>query len=79
MAHANGWNNLAAGMIWTFSSGGKIFLYQSTVILAGYAYGYFRSQDLLRLGICMSLLDSVQLLLLVPIYWPWIGVGLIGK
>ncbi len=75
MAHTHRLNALAVGMIWTFSSGGKIFIYQSTVMIAGYAYGYFRAKDLLRLGFCMSILDSIQLLLLVPIYWPLIGIG----
>ena len=75
MAHTHRLNPLAVGMIWTFSSGGKIFIYQSTVMIAGYAYGYFRAKDLLRLGFCMSILDSIQLLLLVPIYWFLIGIG----
>jgi solute carrier family 13 (sodium-dependent dicarboxylate transporter), member 2/3/5 len=75
MAHEHGWNALAVGMIWTFSAGGKIFVYQSTVLIAGYAYGYFRPRDLLRLGLCMSVLDSIQLLVFVPIYWPLIGIG----
>lgn len=74
-AHAHGLNALALGMIWTFSSGGKIFMYQSAVLIAGYSYGYFGPKDLLRLGLCMSIVDSVQLLLLVPLYWPLIGIG----
>jgi solute carrier family 13 (sodium-dependent dicarboxylate transporter), member 2/3/5 len=78
LAHTHGWNALAVGMIWTFSSGGKIFAYQSTVLIAGYAYGYFGAKDLLRLGLCMSILDSIQLLFLVPVYWPLIGIGSIS-
>jgi solute carrier family 13 (sodium-dependent dicarboxylate transporter), member 2/3/5 len=78
MAHAHGLNPLALGMIWTFSSGGKIFVYQSAVMIAGYFYGYFTPKDLLRLGFCMSIVDSVQLLLLVPIYWPLLGIQLAG-
>lgn len=76
LAHAHGLNPLAVGMIWTFSSGGKIFVYQSAVMIAGYSYGYFTSKDLLRLGFCMSIVDSLQMLLLVPIYWPLIGIRL---
>jgi len=75
-AHSHGLSPLALGMIWTFSSGGKIFLYQSAVMIAGYSYGYFRPKDLLRLGLCMSVIDSIQLLLLVPLYWPLIGIHL---
>ncbi len=79
MAHTNGWSPLLVGMIWTFSSGGKIFAYQSTVTIAGYAYGYFRAKDLMRLGICMSILDSIQLLVLVSVYWPWLGLRVVGN
>jgi anion transporter len=74
-AHAHGLNPLALGMIWTFASGGKIFVYQSAVMIAGYSYGYFTARDLFRLGLCMSIVDSIQLLLLVPLYWPLIGIG----
>ncbi len=74
-AHAHGLNPLALGMIWTFSSGGKIFMYQSAVLVAGYSFGCFKAKDLFRLGLCMSVIDSIQLLLLVPFYWPLIGIS----
>jgi di/tricarboxylate transporter len=61
-------------MIWVFASGGKIFVYQSGVLIIGYAYGYFRSKDILRLGLLMSAVDSVLLLVVVPLYWPLIGI-----
>ena len=32
---------LLLGMIWTFSAGGKLFAYQSGVLIVGYSYGYF--------------------------------------
>ena len=60
--HAHALNPLALGMIWTFSSGGKIFVYQSAVLIGGYSYGYFEPKDLFRLGLCMSIVDSIQLL-----------------
>jgi sodium-dependent dicarboxylate transporter 2/3/5 len=66
---------LALGMIWTFACSGKIFVYQSAVLVIGYSYGYFRSKDLFRLGLCMSIVDSLLLLLVVPFYWPLIGIG----
>jgi di/tricarboxylate transporter len=50
-------------------------VYQSAVMIAGYSYGYFKPKDLFRLGLCMSIVDSLQLLLLVPLYWPWVGIG----
>jgi len=75
IAHAHGLNPLALGLIWTFSAGGKIFVYQSAVLIAGYSYGYFSPKDLFRLGLCLSIVDSLQLLLLVAFYWPLIGIG----
>jgi len=66
---------LALGMIWTFSSGATIFMYQNAVLIVGYAYGCFTSRDLLRLGLWMSVADSLLLLLVVPFYWPQIGIG----
>jgi anion transporter len=66
---------LAIGMIWTFAAGGKIFVYQSGVIIVGYAYGYFDTRDMLRMGFALTVVESLILLLLVPIYWPLIGLG----
>jgi anion transporter len=73
-AAAHGLSPLKLGMLWVFSAGGKIFVYQSGVLIVGYAYGYFRAQDILRLGLLMSLVDSLLLLLVVPFYWPLIGI-----
>jgi di/tricarboxylate transporter len=74
-ANSHGLNPLALGMIWTFSSGGKIFVYQSAVLIVGYAYGYFEARDMFRLGLCMSIVDSLLLLVVAPFYWPLIGIG----
>lgn len=68
-------NPLALGMVWTFSSGATIFMYQNAVLIVGYSYGYFTSRDLLRLGLWMSVADSILLLVVVPFYWPLIGIG----
>jgi len=73
-AAAHGLSPLKVGMLWVFSSGGKIFVYQSGVLVIGYTYGFFRARDLLRLGLIMSLVDSLLLLILVPLYWPLIGI-----
>jgi anion transporter len=40
-------NPLLLGMIWTFAAGGKLFVYQSGVLIVGYSYGYFAARDLL--------------------------------
>jgi anion transporter len=73
-AATHGLSPLKLGMLWVFSSGGKIFVYQSGVLVIGYAYGYFRAKDILRLGLIMSLVDSLLLLIVVPLYWPLIGI-----
>jgi anion transporter len=66
---------LATGMIWTFASGGKIFVYQGAVLIVGYTFGYFEAKDMLKVGFALTLVESLILLLLVPIYWPLLGIG----
>jgi sodium-dependent dicarboxylate transporter 2/3/5 len=73
-AAAHHLNALALGMVWTFSSGATIFAYQNAVLIVGYSYGCFTSRDLLRLGLYLSFLDSLLLLVVVPFYWPLIGI-----
>lgn len=73
-ATTNGLDPLALGMVWTFASGGKIFVYQSAVMIVGYSYGYFDGRDMLRIGLALTVIESVLLLLVVPFYWPLIGI-----
>ncbi len=73
-ATAHGLSPLVVGMIWTFGSGAKIFVYQSAVLVVGYSYGYFNSRDMLRIGLVLSVVEFVFLLLLAPFYWPLIGI-----
>jgi anion transporter len=73
-ATQHGLSALKLGMLWVFSSGGKIFIYQSGVLVIGYGYGYFKAKDILRLGLLMSVVDSLLLLIVVPFYWPLIGI-----
>jgi di/tricarboxylate transporter len=74
-AHANGIHPLPLGLIWAFAAGGKIFVYQSGVLVAGYSYGYFNARDVFRVGLCVTIIESLLLLLLVPFYWPLIGIS----
>ena len=74
-ATANHLNPLMLGMIWTFAAGGKIFVYQSAVMIVGYSYGHFEARDMLRVGICLTIIESILLLILVPLYWPLLGIG----
>src|SRR5262245_44503316 len=70
----HGLSPLKLGMLWVFAASGKIFVYQSAVLMVGYGYGYFRAKDILWMGLLMSVVDSALLLLLVPYYWPLIGI-----
>jgi sodium-dependent dicarboxylate transporter 2/3/5 len=76
MNHAKetGLNTLAIGMVWTFAAGGKIFLYQSAVLVVGYSYGYFTARDLFKVGAALTIVEWIILVLLVPFYWPLIGI-----
>ena len=73
-AKTSGLHPLPLGMVWSFAAGGKIFVYQSGVLVAGYAYGYFDSWDVFRVGLWVTLAESLVLLLLVPLYWPLLGI-----
>jgi anion transporter len=73
-AKSHGMDPLLVGMIWTFGAGGKLFAYQSGVLIVGMSYGYFNSRDLFRLGFLLTLVQCVLLLLLVFFYWPLIGI-----
>ena len=73
-AKTHGFNPLALGMIWTFASAGKIFAYQSAVLVVGYSFGFFGARDLLKVGFLITLVEFVALLIVVPLYWPLIGI-----
>jgi len=74
-AREHGINPLALGMIWTFGAGPKVFMYESAVLVVGYSYGYFSNKDMLKIGAILSVVTAIILLLLVPLYWPLIGIG----
>jgi sodium-dependent dicarboxylate transporter 2/3/5 len=74
-ARSKGLDLLATGMIWTFAAGGKIFVYQGAVLIVGYSFGFFEARDMLKVGLALTIIESVILLLLVPLYWPLLGIG----
>jgi solute carrier family 13 (sodium-dependent dicarboxylate transporter), member 2/3/5 len=74
-ARAQGLDPLSVGMIWTLGSGGKLFLYQSAVLIVGHSYGYFDRRDLLRIGVWMTLVEGGVVLLLSACYWPLLGIS----
>lgn len=69
-----GHSPVVVGMIWIFGTAGKIFPFQSGVLMVGYSYGYFDGRDLFKVGILLAIIESLILLLLVPFYWPLIGL-----
>lgn len=69
-----GFNPLVVGMLWTFAAGGKIFVYQSAAIITGYAYGYFEARDVLKVGFLLTVVESIIIIFLVPLYWPLLGL-----
>ncbi|HKU17579.1 MAG TPA: SLC13 family permease [Steroidobacteraceae bacterium] len=74
-AHNNGLDPLAIGMLWTFAVGGKLFIYQSLVLIAGYSFGVFNARDVFKVALFFLLAENIALLLLVPLYWPLLGIG----
>ena len=74
-AQSHALNPIALAMVWAFASGGKLFVYQSSVLVQGLAYGYFNSRDMLKVGLVLSIAEGIILLFLVPLYWPLIGLS----
>jgi di/tricarboxylate transporter len=70
----HGFNPVAVAMVWNFASAGKMFVYQSAVLILGYSYGYFQAKDLFRVGLILTIVEGLVLLFLVPFYWPLIGL-----
>jgi len=62
------------GLLWSFSSGGKLFAYQSGVLVLGYGYGYFRHTDLIKLGLFLTVVDFLVIWPSVLFYWPLLGL-----
>jgi hypothetical protein len=58
---------------WAFSAGGKPVACQSDAPVLGYSYG-FEARDLVRIGALVPPADFFIRLLLVPFYWPLIGI-----
>ncbi|MBI3262158.1 MAG: anion permease [Acidobacteria bacterium] len=73
-AHAHHLDPLALGMVWTFGAGAKIFVYQSAPMVVGYSYGCFTARDMLKIGACLTVVESLIMVAIVPYYWPLIGI-----
>ena len=75
VADGQGYNPAAVGMLWTFAGGGKLFMYQNTALILGYSYGFFTAKDLLKVGAVLTVTEGLFIMVLVPIYWPLIGLA----
>ena len=73
-AHAHNVDPLAVGMIWTFGAGGKVFLYQTAVLIVGYSFGCFTPKDMFKVGLALTIIEFIFLLLIVPFWWPVLGL-----
>lgn len=74
LARTHGVDPLALGMIWTFGSGGKVFLYQTAVLMVGYSFGCFTPKDMFKMGLALTVIEFLVLLVVVPTWWPLIGL-----
>jgi di/tricarboxylate transporter len=74
LAHTHGFNPLWIGLLWTFAAGGKIFVYQSGVLVVGYSYGYFNHVDMIKIGVSLTLAEFAGVVLTEMFWWPMIGI-----
>jgi solute carrier family 13 (sodium-dependent dicarboxylate transporter), member 2/3/5 len=72
-AKSHGLDALWVGMVWTFAAGGKLFAYQSAPLIVGYAYGYFKHTDMLKLGAILTVVEFIMLTFCTGIFWPLMG------
>ncbi|MDX2142047.1 MAG: SLC13 family permease [Rhodospirillaceae bacterium] len=71
---AQGLNPAWIGMIWSFSSGGKLFAYESAVLVLGYGYGYFGHTDLIKIGVLLTITEFVVMAASILLYWSFLGI-----
>jgi anion transporter len=69
------YNPIALGLVWSFAGGANLFVYQSSVLILGYSYGYFSTRDLLKVSLTLTVVEGFLLMVLVPLYWPIIGLN----
>src|SRR5258707_15565102 len=60
-AKQHGIDPLTLGMIWTFSAGPKLFIYESAVLVVGSSYGYFDKKEIVKMGAALSTAPAVIL------------------
>ena len=75
IAQAQGYNPAVLGLIWTFAGGAHLFVYQSGALVVGYSYGFFSAKDLFKVALAVTVLKGLLLMVVVPLYWPLIGLN----
>jgi anion transporter len=74
VAEAQGGNPIALGLIWAFAASATLFVYQAGPLVLGYSYGYFDAKDLFKVALVLTVIEGLLLMVLVPLYWPLIGL-----
>jgi di/tricarboxylate transporter len=69
------YNPIAVGLLWLFTSLGTLFIYQASSFVLGYSYGYFRAIDFLKVGAILTVVEGIFIAVLVPVYWPLVGLS----
>lgn len=69
-----GLNPLPMGLIWSMATGGKLFIYQSLVLIAGYTFNSYGAKDIAKIGAFFLFFQFIMLLLIVNFYWPLLGI-----
>jgi len=62
------------GLIWSVATGGKLFIYQSLVLIAGYTFNSYGAKEIAKIGAFFLFFQFAILLLIVNFYWPIIGL-----
>jgi solute carrier family 13 (sodium-dependent dicarboxylate transporter), member 2/3/5 len=74
LATMQGYNPAAMTLLSVFAGTGKLFVYQNAALMLGYSYGCFTGRDVLKVGAILTVVEGLFLLILVPYYWPLIGL-----
>jgi hypothetical protein len=75
IAMHEGLNPVAVGLVWTFASAPMLFVYQGAYVILAYSYGYFSASSLLKVVAILTVVEGLFITVLVPVYWPLIGLS----
>lgn len=75
IVQTHGYNPAVLGLVWAFTGGANLFMYQSAPLVLGYSYGYFTAKDLFKLALTLVILEGLLLAFVMSFYWPLIGLN----